>query len=252
MDFITDRSSVDTSTITGNGAKLKAAVEQLVSLADELTIHSVNTDTEATYSVDISYKGITDWLIRFENSGSSIITKYLSLSGGVYTAQTTATYTSGYGNVIFAEISRLGSDVFAARLSSTSDGSGYIKAGFTCLRCIDQFTGVEKIAASAELSDAAGYFLEAFYFTENSAVCKCTLSRAVNGLTNNGLFVAIPVAVHTVDGSIPFSGFVGESPVLYMNYQGTKSNTFESRLIKFTLGGYNFVSLGENICVKVD
>ena len=70
--------------------------------------------------------------------------------------------------------------------------------------------------------------------------------------TPNGMYFAVPIAFYTTVSVDPFSGFPDGDCRLYRIYSGTNLKTFSERLTRFTLGGKNFISLSNNVCLRID
>lgn len=250
-EFTTNKSRVLLSA-EGYGAKTKQVVAGLLAMCNSLSVVSTNADDEDTYSVDLSWNGVTDWLIRLENSGSTFCIHYMKkLADGTYESYQEVNefgYVS-YPTSLVVEMAQSGADLLIVGFQDDDTQAGL---SFTCIRVVDQFTKAVKNAASLG-SSSSGYFaFHDFYINDTTmnTTVKCVFDKNANGLTPNGIMAAIPVVIYTEDAEVPLSGFAGGTALLYYIYQGMTQKSFDTRFTKFTIDGHGFVSLGSQLCLK--
>ena len=247
-EFVTNTITVPLSAITGYGARAKKITEVILSLCDDLAIHNVISDTADNYSADLSWQGGTDWLIRIEGANSSLYVYLMTQTAdGVYESES-----SGYAYVLsesnaFIELNKYDRDFLLFGIHS---GGNIVS--FMCMKVVDQFTGVEKLAGSAGSSYDDYYSSGYLYIAEGPNVVRLLEDKNANGLARNGIVAAIPVVHYTDSSATPFSGFVAEGGLLYYFYRGTDIMNFDARFANLSLGGHNFITLTRNLCGRVD
>lgn len=249
-EFTTNKSRISLSA-EGYSAKTKQVVAGLLGMCSSLSVVSTNADDESAYSVDLSWNGVTDWLIRLENSGSSFYIRYMKkLADGTYTSHQEVSE-FGYVNTssLVVEVAQSGADLLIAGFQDDDTQGGL---SFTCIRVVDQFTKAVKNVASVGDSSGGYFSFYDFYINDTTmnTTVKCTFAKNANGLTPNGVMAAIPVVIYTEDAEVPLSGFAGGTALLYYIYQGMTQKSFDTKFTKFTIDGHGFVSLGDTLCLK--
>lgn len=238
------------------GTACKNIVSVLLRSCGDLQIAEVVSDTTSNYDVYLSWRGDSDWRIRFLNNSSGNILYcyvYYLTADEEYVLCYSSSGSIGLstaGSEALLEIIQAGSDILIVGTGSSS--SGLLRAGFCCLRVRDQFTAEEKNIYTSACSGTEYFTLSSFSINsaENGGRVGVTVTNGITGFTPHGLTVAAPVVFYTSSAMLPLSGFVG-TDLLYYIYQGTQLLSYPSRYTRFTLGGHEFVSLGNYLCARV-
>lgn len=247
-EFVTNKITVPLSAITGYGARAKKIAEVILSLCDDLTIHNTVSDTADTYTADLSWQDKTDWLIRVSSYSSSLYV-YLMVKNadGSYKEETSGSAYILSENNAFVEVNKYDRDFLLVGVHSGSN-----IANFMCLKVVDQFTGAVRLAASAGSSYNAYYAPGYLYIAEGPNAVRLLEDKNANGLAKNGIAAAIPVVHYTESSDTPLSGFVAGGGLLYYFYRGTTIMNFDARFTTLSLGGHEFITLTQNLCVRVN
>lgn len=247
-EFVTNKITVPLSAITGYGARAKKIAETILAICDDFTVHSTVSDTADAYIVDLSWQNTVDWLVRIESSGSTLYVYLMTQNAdGSYKSET-----SGYSYVLsennaFVEVNKYGQDFLLVGVHS----GGNI-ANFMCLKVVDQFTGIEKLAAGVG-SSYGGYYTPGYiYIAEGPNVVRLLEDKNANGLAKNDIAVAVPVVHYTESSDTPLSGFVAGGALLYYFYRGTSIMNFDARFTTLSLGGHEFITLTQNLCARLN
>ena len=250
-----DLSDLDT---TATGTRMKRIVDKLLEMCPELSVFKVVNNTTSAYTVHLTWSNQTPLALLVGNSGQYILLSrlYLNSAGTGYSAVSSSSSSDVNitDNYVSIEIVRYGESLINIAFVSGSDS--LTTANAMLLKLSDQFMEKNKEAIFHGYSNN-GYYssistLTVSYKNGSTTTAYVGSFISADSLTPNGMYFAIPIAFHTTATADPFSGFPYGDCRLYYIYSGTTQKKFSDRLTRFTLGGKNFISLTETICLKID
>ena len=252
-----DLSDLDT---TAYGTRMKRIMEKVLEMCPELSVFKVKSDTTSGYTVQLTWRDQALLAIQVGSSGNFIssIRLYLNSAGTAYSTISGTTASSSVNladDSVSIEIVRHGESFLNIAFVSSSDST--ITTNIMFMKLSDQFQEKYKEVLFNGESQNGCYASLGSYITGSYKNGSTTdVSRygfiSADSLTPNGMYFAIPIVFRTKETADPFSGFPYGDCRLYYIYSGTTQKKFSDRLTKFTLGGKNFISLTDTICLKID
>ena len=250
-------SDLDTN---ATGTRMKRIMEKVLEVCPELSVFKVTDDTTSAYTVQLTWRDQTLLAIYIGATGPHISsTRHcLNSAGNAYSAVSGTTVNSDVnitGDSVQIEIVKYGESFLNIAFISSSNNMATTNIMF--MKLSDQFKEKYKEVLFNGASKNGYYASLGSYITgsyKNGSTTNVLYNGFINAdsFTPNGMYFAIPIAFHTTATADPFSGFPYGDCRLYYIYSGTTQKTFSDRLTKFTLGGKNFISLTDTICLKID
>lgn len=255
-DFSTQKITVSLTDLSSSahGARAKRVVETLLANCPDLTVYSVDNDTDETYRATLKWCNRSDVAVRVGNSGMYVLFQIMTINSDktAYNEQYYAgTNVSIERSVIYLEITKYGKQFLI--VGASNEDSYYVSAfAFTVI--VDQFNNTERVTLSAGTSSSQYYELRNAVSPNGVDVMEFSAVPYINPgcLVANGVYSAIPVAYVSSYTVAPFSGLPKGPCSLYYTYSGGASLSYPTRLTRFSIDGKNFISLTDKLCLRTD
>ena len=251
-----DMSDLDANTGVNGGifARGKRLLQKIINNCPELDV-TVVADTTSAYTIKVTW-GNHDAGIQLRTSNSDRFCTYRLMYANaahddfLFVGTSVNSWVSLGDESYTIEIVRYG-DAFIF-ISVCVDAYPNRTYSFGFLHATDQFNrkGFDFLING---SSGSGYYGFGSALSSNAGVAfSVSYIPATNPniLVRSGATYALPLYV--VNSATPGYSLVPDGVRLYHIYLNTDPKTFAERLMKFSVGGRNFITLGNNVCLGID